>query len=636
MVLKKHRDLEASTEARFTPAINTTALRSASRPEPSGSTSNLNSVNYNNEHITSEDELEIILSNIPQRTSTPAVPQTPRRQTPQRSRNSKTSNAHFGLLTPPGSTSSNRIQKSVGKAVSKKKVSNLYDKLTTRRCHSWTADERRVLCVLKRFFAADILSFTAVLNKIFPKALVPFTTGMVNMQYTEIRAGKQCSVESDEVWSAVWDVSNFYTARRNFGSDLEKIEETASEIGILLSSRLEDDLRNITYAESRKVALQNRPDKFREVPNAGKRMTGPRQALPTIRQQSITEQASQPVACRRTMSLTAPAFLDGPAIRHAEIQPDGEVPTLLFRAFSDISAGVNGEEGFRAGQFMGRQNAVPPPLDPNDARFAWDASNHLSQSCEIASKIATPFVSLSPSLVWCVQRLYKMAGDEDSKKFAIIIGPLADAHTRLYKVGPILQSLKNTDMYNKDVRYKASMEWFAWAEIGQEAISTVIGRQYLENLAQASPAVGAVLRLNVLEKTTNMLKAREEFKAHPVQLDGRSGMAIGKICLLFGISFHSDQAVITELIFHILQGWAIAIDIEDTEALEQAFSTFIGQLEASDCSVVLASAISIMRPKMREAFYKAIQQAAQELLKENSTRPNQRRRAHRRGIYSRL
>ncbi|TID23000.1 hypothetical protein E6O75_ATG02174 [Venturia nashicola] len=615
MVLKKHRDLEASTEAKFTPAINTTTLRSASRPEPSGSTSNLNSINYNNEHITSEDELEIILSNIPQRTATPAVPQTPRRQTPQRSQNPKTSNAHFGLLTPPGSTSSNRIQKSVGKAVSKKKVSNLYDKLTTRRCHSWTADERRVLCVLKRFFAADILSFTAVLNKIFPKALVPFTTGMVNMQYTEIRAGKQCSVESDEVWSAVWDVSNFYTARQNFGSDLEKIEETASEIGMLLSSRLEDDLRNITYAESRKVALQNRPDKFREVPNAGKRMTGPRQAppSPTIRQQSITEQASQPVARRRTMSLTAPAFIDGPAIRHAEIQPDGEVPTLLFRAFSDISAGVNGEEGFRAGQFMGRQNAVPPPLDPNDARFAWDASNHLSQSCEIASKIATPFVSLSPSLVWCVQRLYKMAGDEDSKKFAIIIGPLADAHTRLYKMS-------------------ASMEWFAWGEIGQGAISTVIGRRYLENLAQASPAVGAVLRLDVLEKTTNMLKAREEFKAHPVQLDGRSGMAIGKICLLFGISFHSDQAVITELIFHILQGWAIAIDIEDTEALEQAFGTFIGQLEASDCSVVLASAISIMRPKMREAFYKAIQQAAQELLKENSTRPNQRRRAHRRVI----
>lgn len=179
------------------------------------------------------------------------------------------------------------------------------------------------------------------------------------------------------------------------------------------------------------------------------------------------------------------------------------------------------------------------------------------------------------------------------------------------------------------------MEWFAWAEIQKEAISTVISRHHLERLSQASPAVKAVLRLDILEKTNNMSDARAEFKLHPVPLDGQSGMAIGKICLLFGISFHSDQAVITEVIFHILQGWAINIDVEDSEAMEQAFSTFIGQLEASDCSIILAAAISIMRPKLREAFYKAVQQAAQELLKENSKRVDRRRRYNRRGLYSR-
>jgi hypothetical protein len=99
-------------------------------------------------------------------------------------------------------------------------------------------------------------------------------------------------------------------------------------------------------------------------------------------------------------------------------------------------------------------NAVPPALDPTSNYFAWNASNHLSPTGDVANRIATPFISLSPSLVWCVQRLYKLEGDEDSKRFAIINGPMVDAHTRLYKTGPILRQLKNSAMYSKTVRYK--------------------------------------------------------------------------------------------------------------------------------------------------------------------------------------
>lgn len=145
-------------------------------------------------------------------------------------------------------------------------------------------------------------------------------------------------------------------------------------------------------------------------------------------------------------------------------------------------------------------------------------------------------------------------------------------------------------------------------------------------LAQASPAVNAILRLDILNNSRDVKEARTEFINNPVNLDGRVGMAIGNLCLLFRISFHSDQAVITEMIFHILQGWAIKIDISDEEARQQAFSSWIGQLEKNDCSIELARAISIMRPKLRDAFERGVQQAAQALLKDKPSRSNKKKR----------
>lgn len=138
------------------------------------------------------------------------------------------------------------------------------------------------------------------------------------------------------------------------------------------------------------------------------------------------------------------------------------------------------------------------------------------------------------------------------------------------------------------------MEYFAWAEIKGAAISTVVSRIHLETLLEASKSVRNFLSLDILRNAVSIAHARTKFKADPVLLDGQVGMALGKICLLFGISFDSDQAVITEMIDHLLQGWAVKVDIEDRESCQQAFDTFIGQLDTSDYSI--ASNTSIMMP----------------------------------------
>lgn len=147
------------TEAAFKSANKPSTLR---RPKLPNSVANSNGIKYNQEQATSKDELVIIRSDVSQ--SPPATPRTPQRQTPQR----RTPVAQFGLLTPPNSGPSSKIQKTVKKTVSKKKVSNFQNKLAAAyradevvitgtqvntkppKHHLWTADERKVLCVIKR------------------------------------------------------------------------------------------------------------------------------------------------------------------------------------------------------------------------------------------------------------------------------------------------------------------------------------------------------------------------------------------------------------------------------------------------------------------------------------------------------
>lgn len=107
--------------------------------------------------------------------------------------------------------------------------------------------------------------------------------------------------------------------------------------------------------------------------------------------------------------------------------------------------------------------------------------------------------------------------------------------------------------------------------------------------------------------------------ADPVLLDGRAGQAIAKICLLFGYSFRTDRVVITETVFHLIQGWALQVDVEDWETQEQACHAFIGQMEVSEYRAMVLETAAL-GPKLREAFKRGVQQGVQALLKEKSVR----------------
>jgi hypothetical protein len=262
-----------------------------------------------------------------------------------------------GYPSPPDSSHSSEIQKTNRVQISKKGVSNFRANLATASLftpkpaasddddevrvtgtqvnikyrqpfHSWTLEERKALCLLRRFFSADILSHTAIMNGLFPKALVKFTPNMVNMQYAEIRAGKQCKFDADSAWDYTWYIEDLDLASRMLREDLELLEEIASEVGIALSRRVEEDRRNLIQLERRKEACNNRRPRSIarvETSNTKKHIVRSRQTLAP----HLLQISSQVEIRKRT---TVPRQSALPYIEHDEPLQRGKSVYLFSRA----------------------------------------------------------------------------------------------------------------------------------------------------------------------------------------------------------------------------------------------------------------------------------------------------------------
>jgi hypothetical protein len=290
------------------------------------------------------------------------------------------------------------------------------------------------------------------------------------------------------------------------------------------------------------------------------------------------------------------------------------IPKILFRAFSEQSSGTNTEDSMRAGLFS---DFVPSPIDSNGDMFACIAQTHLTRK-----PIATPFISTSPSLVWVLHKLLKT--ESNIKNIAIIDGHRANADTRVYPAHPILRDLRQRHMYPKNIQYKGRMEYLIWGEVLREAIYGVVGIQHLEHLAGSSAAVGRFLRLDALKDSIDVATARQKFFDDTVVLNGQVGYAIAKIILLFGYSPESEEAAITDMIFHLLQGWAVKVPMDDDESLLQAFGGFLVVFTAAIGGITLA--VAILEQKLRRAFDNGVHQAAQAMVKDSMNRPNGRNR----------
>jgi hypothetical protein len=276
-----------------------------------------------------------------------------------------------------------------------------------------------------------------------------------------------------------------------------------------------------------------------------------------------------------------------------------QTPQVLFRAYSEQSFGINSTTLFRAGRFSSLYFPALPIPSPNSLEFYIDAAHHLTRQVT-----AGPFVSVSSSLIWTLHMAYR----KGHKTVAIIHGPSASSHSSVYAVPPLLSTLKNTlQEYNGiSLRYHGAFEFLVWAEIPEEAIICGLQLHHLESLARKSKAVTRVLRLDVLKNSTSVSVARSKYLRDPIVLDGEVGQAMGKIIALFGFSPNSDGACtcISEMVFHLLQGWAIMIPT-DEEAIEQSFATF---------QYTISSSIGPLAFQVSQSLWRAYREALADAL----------------------
>jgi hypothetical protein len=195
--------------------------------------------------------------------------------------------------------------------------------------HSWTMEERKFLVMLKRFWVADLLAITTIMNALFPKALVPFKSRMVNMQYQEISAGKQCGDDADIAWDIVWNTIDFSLASRKFQPVLEKFEEMAAGVGVAITRRVEEDDRQAIYADRRKHIPKRSTIQRRETSHTERVVRGSQAAVPAkVRAGDIANAASYSEAQAQRQAIVE-MRADIPLVRNDDPIQNGKLGLIL-------------------------------------------------------------------------------------------------------------------------------------------------------------------------------------------------------------------------------------------------------------------------------------------------------------------
>jgi len=135
-------------------------------------------------------------------------------------------------------------------------------------------------------------------------------------------------------------------------------------------------------------------------------------------------------------------------------------------------------------------------------------------------------------------------------------------------------------------RYRATHEWLIYGSISSKAIIYTVTMDEVKALAEQCSSVNKLLRLPQLEGSKSIKDLRMAFLSNPLTLDESIGVAISKLCRLFGVTPLLEGDIISYFIFTILQGWVI-LDAAHPLHRQKAVGAFIaGITEGRQCSAV--------------------------------------------------
>ena len=213
-----------------------------------------------------------------------------------------------------------------------------YGPITRPQNHQWTFENRIILILLENSYLNSWTEKTKVFNEYFrPEMEHELSEGALRSMY------RQISSQDDKF--GIWMKTK------------AALETIAISVGIKLIVKEQEHRTNRELPclkSSRKGAWRTRPK--------------PSSRLMTPSDSSSSSETD---------------FLD--VERSCVSRPSG-IPRVAFRAFSSRSKGINGRDGFRAGQFV--EKDVTPPWSPFGRLYRVEAQRHLAR----VRTGCTPFV----------------------------------------------------------------------------------------------------------------------------------------------------------------------------------------------------------------------------------------------------
>ncbi|KAI4129823.1 MAG: hypothetical protein LQ341_006528, partial [Variospora aurantia] len=197
------------------------------------------------------------------------------------------------------------------------------------------------------------------------------------------------------------------------------------------------------------------------------------------------------------------------------------IPPIAFRAFSSISQGLNGAEGFVAGTFMHDSPLVAQyPVD--EQNYLHDLERHLGRD----HQGHTPFVSVSAKLLrvfhHALRRTRSIQGEPTEWKLAVI---------QLSAVPSLVRAV--WDLEAGEHAPKSKGEWVVYGAIQSSQVLAVLP---IDKVLRCMSATTAPFFVGKILAAKNTGAARRAVASSTRRkLDGNDGIAFGRLMLLLGI-----------------------------------------------------------------------------------------------------
>ncbi|CRG90011.1 hypothetical protein PISL3812_07052 [Talaromyces islandicus] len=428
--------------------------------------------------------------------------------------------------------------------------------------HSWTQEERYLLCCLRRFFVLQYPQITRLFNEIYSTKIRAegFSEGLKKSTVTT--QWEDLGRRFHDDWKHAHHDVPFDQGPSHFNHIFQKIRTAAAALHIALVPRA----RDLDISRFGLMATTRRAQPAQPVQPAQRKM----QTMPAASAQETTTDitevhqlaiVAQENSCRPSQAATASkprphAEITDPIAhirsyglnRRAEFprpNSSAEIPPLLWRFSNDDSAGINSKSGYIAYAFTENLGKIPRPEERLEEFPAWVWS-HVNKK-----RIPSPFISTSMDPLVPLHRALR--ANKNSIFSLINPGQIEPNHIFLMK-----DLMKQYSIFTRG--YYGTKEYIVWGSISRNAILMSLRVDELLEITNQHPDIKETLQLEVIsESRTCKTHLFDRLAARTFDCDFQVGKTVGKLLKLL----HLQKEYINDVATALNKSWKFA-NSEDT------------------------------------------------------------------------